>query len=178
MSSTRSALSVSKSKMISTCCVSIALLSLFEKHSTVAADVHMTSVAAPHTCVTVTPGEIRPKFGCFRIGIAKNIKFSDPAVFWHLQTYPSLAAANAAKSSSGIVVEEDGRVWLPEFGSKDSASRGGHHVAVIGSLTIVAGKKYDAEIAYSVRAPSDHSRGHTHAGPEAWYGPAWAQCLV
>jgi quercetin dioxygenase-like cupin family protein len=164
--------------MISTCCVSIALLSLFGKHPTVAADVHMTSAAAPHTCVTVTPGEIRPKFGCFRIGIAKNIKFSDPAVFWHLQTYPSLAAANAAKSSSGIVVEEeDGRVWLSEFGSKDRASRGGHHVAVIGPLSIVAGKKYDAEIAYSVMAPSDHSRVHTHAGPEAWYVLAGAQCL-
>src|SRR5258708_8609389 len=157
MSSTRSALSVSKSKMISTCCVSIALLSLFEKHSTVAADVHMTNVAAPHTCVTVTPGEIRPKFGCFRIGIAKNIKFSDPAVFWHLQTYPSLAAANAAKSSSGIVVEEDGRVWLSEFGSKDRAPRGGHHVAALGPLRILAPTNTHSPTPHPPTPPRAHS---------------------
>jgi quercetin dioxygenase-like cupin family protein len=161
--------------MISTCCVS--MLSLFGKHPTVAADVHMTSAAAPHTCVTVTPGEIRPEFGCFRIGIAKNLKFTDPIVFWHLQAYPSLAAANADKSSSGIVVEEDGRVWLSEFGSKDRASQGGQRVAVIGPLSLVAGMKYDTEIAYSVMATSDHSRVHTHAGPEAWYVLAGTQCL-
>jgi quercetin dioxygenase-like cupin family protein len=177
MSSTWSAPNASQLKMISRCCVSIGLLSLFGEHPTVAADVHMTSAAAPHTCVTVTPGEIRPEFGCFRIGIAKNLKFTAPTVFWHVQTYPSLAAANAAKSSSGIVVEEDGRVWLSEFGSKDRASQGGHRVAVIGPLSIVAGRNYDAEIAYSVMAPSDHSRVHTHAGPEAWYVLAGAQCL-
>jgi len=170
---------VSQSKSISTGCVSIALLLLFGEHPTVAADVsvQMTSAAAPHTCVAVTPGEVRPEFGCFRIGIAKNLIFSDPAVFWHLKPYPSLAAANAAKSSSGIVVEEDGRVWLSEFGSKDRASQGGHRVAMIGPLSVVAGKKYDAEIAYSVMAPSDHSRVHMHAGPEAWYVLAGAQCL-
>src|ERR1700730_414279 len=95
--------------MSSTCSVSVALLLLFGEQPAVAADepVHMTSAAAPHRCVAVTPGEIRPEFGCFRIGIAKNLKFSNPMVYWHLQTYPSFAAANAAKSSSGIVVEED-----------------------------------------------------------------------
>src|SRR5277367_425765 len=123
MSSTCSAQIVDRSKTISTGCISIALQSLFA--IPVAADVHMTRAGAPHTCVTVTPGEIRPEFGCFRIGIAKNLTFSDQTVFWHLQTYPSLAAANAAKSSSGIVVEEDGRVWLSEFGSKDRPSQGG-----------------------------------------------------
>jgi quercetin dioxygenase-like cupin family protein len=171
--------SVSQSKTISTCSVSIALLLLFAEYPTLAADepVHRTSTAAPHTCVAVTPGEFRPEFGCFRIGIAKNLKFSDPTVFWHLQTYPNVAAANAAKSSSGIVVEEDGRVWLSEFGSKDRVSQGGHRVAVIGPLSLVAGKQYDAEIAYSVMAPSDRSRVHTHAGPEAWYVLAGAQCL-
>jgi len=174
-----SAQSVSQSKSISTCSASVVLLLLFGEHPTVAADepVHMTSAAAPHTCVAVKPGEIRPEFGCFRIGIAKNLIFSDPTVFWHLQTYPSLAAANAARSSRGIVVEEDGRVWLSELGSKDRVSQGGHRVAVIGPLSLVAGKKYDAEIAYSVMGPGDHSRVHTHAGPEAWYVLAGAQCL-
>ena len=174
-----SAQSVSQSKTVSTCSASVALLLLFGEHPIVAADgpVHMTSAAAPHTCVAVAPGEIRPEFGCFRIGIAKNLLFSGPPVFWHLRTYSSLAAANAAKSSRGIVVEEGGRVWLSEFGSKDRASQGGQRVAVIGPLSLVAGKSYDAEIAYSVMAPSDHSRVHTHAGPEAWYVLAGAQCL-
>jgi quercetin dioxygenase-like cupin family protein len=158
----------------------ITLLLLLGEHPLVAAEspVHMPDAAAPHTCVVLTPGEIRPEFGCFRIGIAKNILFSDPFIFWHLQTYASRAAADAAKSPSGIVVEEAGRVWLSEIGSRHRAPQGGgHRVAVIGPLSVVAGKSYDAEVAYSVMAPSDHSRVHTHSGPEAWYVLAGAQCL-
>jgi quercetin dioxygenase-like cupin family protein len=167
-----------KSKGILTLGVGIVLL-LLRGNPTVAGEgsAHVTSGAAAHTCVVIATGETRPEFGCFRIGIAKNLKFSTPTVYWHLQTYPSKAAANAVKSPSGIVVEEDGRVWLSEFGSKNRATQGGRSIAVIGPLSLVAGKSYDAEIAYSIMAPSDHSRVHTHAGPEAWYVLAGVQCL-
>jgi quercetin dioxygenase-like cupin family protein len=155
------------------------LILLLGKPPPVAAEtpVHMPSGAAPHFCVVVTPGETRPEFGCFRIGVAKNLEFSSPTVFWHLQTFPSRAAAIEAKSPSGIVVEADGRVWLSEVGPRDLVPQGGRTVAVIGPLSLVAGKSYDAEIAYSVMAPSDRSRVHTHSGPEAWYVLAGAQCL-
>jgi quercetin dioxygenase-like cupin family protein len=158
----------------------IALLLLLGEHPLVAAEspVHMPGAATPHTCVVLAPGEVRPEFGCFRIGIAKNLKFSDPTVFWHLQKYPRRAAADAAKSPSGVVVEEAGRVWLSEFGSSHRAPQGGgHRVAEIGPLSVVPGKSYDAEVAYSVMAPRDQSRVHTHSGPEAWYVLAGAQCL-
>jgi quercetin dioxygenase-like cupin family protein len=174
-----SALSVIQSKAISPFRIGIALLLLLGKPPPVAAEspVHMPSAAAPHICVVVTPGEARPEFGCFRIGVAKNLEFSSPTIFWHLQTFPSRAAANEAKSPSGIVVEEDGRVWLSEFGPRNLVPQGGRSVAVIGPLSLVAGKSYDAEIAYSVMAPSDRSRVHTHTGPEAWYVLGGAQCL-
>jgi quercetin dioxygenase-like cupin family protein len=158
----------------------IAVLLLLGERPLVAAEspVHMPGAAAPHTCVVLAPGEIRPEFGCFRIGIARNLKFGDSSVFWHLQTYSNRAAADAAKSPSGIVVEEAGRIWLSEFGSRLGASQGGgRRVAEIGPLSVVAGKSYDAEVAYSIMAPSDRSRVHTHSGPEAWYVLAGSQCL-
>lgn len=124
--------------------------------------VHTPSAGVPHTCVAVPPGATRPEFGCFRIGVAKNLKFSSPTVFWHLQAFPTLAAATQAKSPTGIVVEEDGRVWLSEFGARDLIPHGGRSIALIGPLSLVAGKSYDAEIAYSVMAPTDRSRVHTH----------------
>jgi quercetin dioxygenase-like cupin family protein len=168
-----------QSKAISTFGFGMGLLLLLGKPPLVAAESagHMSNAAAPHTCVVVAPGETRPEFGCFRIGMAKNLEFSSPTVFWHLQTFPTRAAANEAKSSSGIVVEEDGRVWLSEFGPRNLVPKGGRRVAVIGPLSLVAGKSYDAEIAYSVMAPTDRSRVHTHSGPEAWYVLAGAQCL-
>jgi len=133
--------------------------------------------AAPHMCVVVAPGENRPEFGCFRIGIAKDLKLKRPAVYWHLYTFPSRAAADTAKSPSGIVVEENGRIWLSEFGSRNRPMHGGHRIAVVGPLELLPAESYTAEIAYSVMQPDDRSRVHTHSGPEAWYVLSGAQCL-
>src|ERR1044071_334523 len=66
---------------------------------------HLTEVA----CVDVPPGEKRPEFGCFNIGTVKELHFSETSVYWHLRAFPSRKAAEAAKSASGIVVEEEGR---------------------------------------------------------------------
>jgi quercetin dioxygenase-like cupin family protein len=137
---------------------------------------HSPGDPVPHQCVIVAPGDVRPEFGCFRIGIAKNLKLTGP-VYWYLSTFPTRAAADAARSPNGIVVEEDGHIWLSELGSRNHPSRGGHSIAVAGPLKLLPAKSYDAEIAYSVMQPSDHSRVHTHAGPEAWYVLSGTQCL-
>ena len=134
---------------------------------------HMTEVA----CVDVPPGEKRPEFGCFNVGLASNLHFSETSVYWHLRTYPSRQAAEAVKSAAGIVVEEDGRVWLSEFGPRDTAPRGGDAVAIIGPLHLPAAKTYAAVLSYAVMRPGDSSRVHTHPGPEGWYVLAGEQCL-
>jgi quercetin dioxygenase-like cupin family protein len=136
-----------------------------------------TITAAPHTCVVFARDEVRPEFGCFRIGIAKDLKLRRPAMYWHLYTFPSKAAADAAKTRSGIVVEEDRRVWLSEFGAIDRPSNGGQRIAVVGPLKLLPAERYTAEIAFSVMQPDDRSRVHTHSGPEAWYVLSGAQCL-
>ena len=55
---------------------------------------HLTEVA----CVDTPPGEKRPEFGCFNIGTVKELQFSQPAVYWHLSTFGSRKAAEAAGS--------------------------------------------------------------------------------
>ena len=134
---------------------------------------HMVSVG----CAPVPAGEKRPEFGCFVVASSKGLQFDPPTVYWHLRSFPSRAAAEVAKSPSGLVVAEDGKVWLSEFGPKDLAPRGGDLVAVVGPLELAPAKTYDAEIAYAVLRPGDRSRVHTHPGPEAWYVINGEQCL-
>jgi quercetin dioxygenase-like cupin family protein len=134
---------------------------------------HVTEVA----CVDIPPGQKRAEFGCFNIGTVKELHFSQPAVYWHLYAFGSRKAADAAKSATGLVVEEDGRVWLSEFGARDSASRGGEAVAVIGPMQLPVAKSYSAVLSYAVMRPGDSSRVHTHPGPEGWYVIAGEQCL-
>jgi len=134
---------------------------------------HLTEVA----CVDVPPGDKRPQFGCFNIGTVTGLHFSQASVYWHLRVFPSRKAAEAAKSATGIVVEEDGRVWLSEFGPRNNAPRGGEAIAVVGPLQLPAAKSYAAVLSYAVMRPGDNSRVHTHPGPEGWYVLAGEQCL-
>jgi quercetin dioxygenase-like cupin family protein len=134
---------------------------------------HLSEVA----CVDVAPGEKRPEFGCFNVGTVKGLQFSQAAVYWHLRAFGSRQAAEAAKSSAGIVVEEGGRVWLSEFGAREAAPKGGEAVAVVGPLQLPAAKSYTAVLSYAVMRPGDSSRVHTHPGPEGWYVLAGEQCL-
>src|SRR6476619_4755902 len=134
---------------------------------------HLTEVA----CVDVAPGEKRPEFGCFNIGMVTGLHFSQASVYWHLRTFPTRKAAEAAKSATGIVVEEDGRVWLSEFGPRNTAPRGGDAIAIVGPLQLPAARNYAAVLSYAVMRPGDNSRVHTHPGPEGWYVLAGEQCL-
>jgi len=134
---------------------------------------HLTEVA----CVDVPPSEKRPEFGCFNVGVATGLHFSQASVYWHLHAFPSRKAAEAAKSPTGIVVEEDGRVWLSEFGARNAPPRGGKAIAVVGPLELPAAKSYSAVLSYAVMRPGDNSRVHTHPGPEGWYVLAGEQCL-
>ena len=134
---------------------------------------HLTEVA----CVDVPSSEKRPEFGCFNVGVATGLHFSQASVYWHLHAFPSRKAAEAAKSPTGIVVEEDGRVWLSEFGARSAPPQGGKAIAVVGPLELPAAKSYSAVLSYAVMRPGDNSRVHIHAGPEGWYVIAGEQCL-
>lgn len=134
---------------------------------------HLGEVA----CVDVPPGKKRPAFGCFNVGIAKGLQFQQTVAYWHLHTFDGRKAAEAVRSATGIVVEEDGRVWLSEFGARDATPRGGEVIAVVGPLQLPPAKSYSAVLSYAVMRPGDSSRVHTHPGPEGWYVLAGAQCL-
>jgi hypothetical protein len=112
------------------------------------------------------PGEKRPEFGCFNVGVATGLHFSQASVYWHLRAFPTRKAADAARSATGIVVEEDGRVWLSEFGSRDAPPKAGEAIAVVGPLQLRSAKSYSAVLSYAVMRPGDSSRVHT-PGPRS-----------
>jgi quercetin dioxygenase-like cupin family protein len=128
-------------------------------------------------CVNIPPGRKRPEFGFFCLATESGLRFSEPTVYWHLRTFPNRAAADAAKSTTGIVVEEDGRVWLSEFGSRDLALEGGQAVAVVGPMELSKAKSYAVLLGYAVMRPDDRSIVHVHPGPEGWYMISGEQCL-
>jgi len=134
---------------------------------------HLSEVA----CVDVPQGQKRPEFGCFNVGTVTGLRFSQPTVYWYLREFPDRKSADAASSKTGIVVEEDGKIWLSEFGPRDLPLHGGRAIAVIGPMKLPAAKSYVAVLSYAVMRPGDSSRVHTHPGPEGWYVLSGEQCL-
>jgi quercetin dioxygenase-like cupin family protein len=134
---------------------------------------HLTGVS----CDDVTPGQERPEFGCFNIASEKGLQFPQPSVYWHIRTFANRAAAEAAKSATGIAVEEDSRVWLSEFGARDLVVTGGQPIAIVGPLMLPSAKSYTAVLSYAVMRPGDRSRVHIHPGPEGSYMIGGEQCL-
>ena len=134
---------------------------------------HLTEVA----CVDVPPDEKRPEFGCFNVGMVTGFHFSQASVYWHLRTFPSRKAAEAREECHGNRVEEDRRVWISEFGDRNSAPREGKFIALVGPLHLPSAISYAAVLSYAVMRPGDSSRVHTHPGPEGWYVLEREQCL-
>ena len=117
-----------------------------------------------------------PSFGCFLLNAQPVGKLDHPA-FWHLETFPTRADAEKAKSEHGAVVEEFDKVWLLTIADQGWRSKGGTHVAEIGPLPTTAGGDYTAQFMKAIFRPGMKSRIHRHSGPEAWYTISGETCL-
>ncbi len=102
---------------------------------------------------------------------------ANAVLYWHIDSFPTLAAAEAARSGRATAVSSLGTAWL--FTLADSAwhSTAGHHVAIIGPVPVVTADSLAAVYMEGVFEPGMKTVVHRHAGAEAWYTLAGAQCL-
>ena len=116
-------------------------------------------------------------FGCFIIASEEIGALPAGQVFWHIDAFPSRAAADAAKPQHGTVVEALGRTWLFTIGPKSPPPAGAEHIADVGPLRTAPGGRYTAQYMETVFRPGMRSRVHRHPGPEAWYTLTGSMCL-
>ena len=85
--------------------------------------------------------------GCYILVSDKLGELPAVPLYWHLDSYPSRAAAEVAKGPRGTVIEALGQVWLMTIAEAGWRPSGSEHVAEIGPLSVKAGMSYTA--AYS-----------------------------
>ena len=118
------------------------------------------------------------EFGCFITAREEMGRLpSDSALYWHIDAYPTHAAAQAAKGPRGTVVESLGRNWLFTIAVERWRPRGGEHLATVGPLPVIQAQAHAAVYMEGVFRPGMHSRVHRHPGVEAWYTLEGEQCL-
>jgi hypothetical protein len=139
----------------------------------------MTTSAAAQTtsCEPVTQRAGR-EFGCFitarqELGSLPR----DSALYWHIDAFPTRAAAEAAKAPRSTVVRSLGRIWLFTIGEAEWKPSSGKRIALGGPLPLVDANAYAAVYMEGVFRPGMQSPVHRHAGVEVWHTLEGEQCL-
>jgi hypothetical protein len=90
-------------------------------------------------------------------------------LFWRVESFATLARAQAAAGQLGLVAESGGKAWLFTLGPAGGSSDGGTKMAEIGPLPPIAAPLYLLRV-NEARGPSGSiTPVHSHPGAEAAY---------
>ena len=96
---------------------------------------------------------------------------------YRLDTFLTLAAAQAAAGPLGVAAEASGKAWLLTLGPQGGTSTGGTLVTELGPLVIPSATAYTLRLQQRVSQPGCEGDAHTHPGAEAWYLLAGEQTI-
>jgi hypothetical protein len=91
-------------------------------------------------------------------------------LFWRLETFDTLAQAQAAAGATALAVESRGKAWLFTLGpAGGGSSAGGRKVVDVGPLPPITAPQYLLRINEASGPPGSITKVHTHPGSEAFY---------
>src|SRR5580765_5117109 len=76
------------------------------------------------------------ELGCWITAVNAVGQLPPQPIFWHLDIYPTRAAAEKARGPRGTVVESLGKIWLFTIDEAGWRPSGGERVAEIGPLPL------------------------------------------
>ena len=90
-------------------------------------------------------------------------------LFWRLETFPTLAAAQGAAGPTSLAVQSGGKIWLITLAAAGGASPGGTKVAEVGPLPQVQAGQYLLQVNEASGPPGAITGQHSHPGSETFY---------
>lgn len=99
----------------------------------------------------------------------KLARLPDGPIYWRVETFPSLAQAQAAAGATSLPAEIAGKVWLFTLGPAGGATPGGTKVIEIGPVPAVTAPEYLLRINHASGPPGARTSVHSHPGSEAFY---------
>lgn len=103
--------------------------------------------------------------------LAERIVARLPAgpLYWRIETFPSLAEAQAAAGPWSLAAEHAGQFWLFTLGSGGHATAGGRPIAEIGPVPRVSASVYLLRVNRAGGPPGARTPVHSHPGSEAFF---------
>ncbi len=90
-------------------------------------------------------------------------------LYWRIETFATLAEAQAAEGATGLAAEISGKVWLFTLGPAGGSKTGAVKVAEIGPVPLVPAPEYLLRINHASGPPGARTPPHSHPGSEAFY---------
>ncbi|SRR6266571_2698454 len=115
--------------------------------------------------------------GCWIMARQALGQLPQAPLYWHLDSYPTRAAAEADRGAHGTVVEAAGKVWLLTIAETAWRPRAGQRVAQIGPLPVGEAGEHAAVYMETVLPPGFSAPIHRHPGPEAVFPVAGEVCI-
>jgi hypothetical protein len=112
----------------------------------------------------------------------KITQLPEGPLYWRVETFPSLTDAKAAvgpdgwdpaavryQTTTALVAEVAGKVYVVTLGSKGAATPGGTKVAEIGPLPPISASEYLLRLNYGSGPAGSKTPVHSHPGSESFY---------
>jgi hypothetical protein len=90
-------------------------------------------------------------------------------LYWQVESFPTLAEAQAAAGPTALAAEVSGKAWLFTLGPKGTPPHGGGKLVEIGPVPPIAASEYLLRINHAGGPPGAKTSVHTHPGSEAFY---------
>ncbi len=103
-------------------------------------------------------------------------------LYWRVENFPTLAEAKTAvgpdgwnpasvsyETTTSLIAQIAGKVWVFTLGAKGGATPGGSKVAEIGPVPPITAPEYLLRVNYGSGPPGAKTPIHTHPGSEAFY---------
>ena len=112
----------------------------------------------------------------------KVAQLPDGPLYWRVETFPSLTDAKAAvgpdgwdpaavrhRTTTALIAEVAGKVYVVTLGSKGAATPGGAKLAEIGPQPPISGSEYLLRLNYGSGPAGSKTPVHSHPGAESFY---------
>lgn len=129
---------------------------------------HFAWIAALIGLLLSTAAEAQ-KFDIAPVAEKKVSQLPPGPLFWRVDTFPTLAKAQAVAGTTALAAEVDGKAWLFTLGPPGGTGPGGTKVAEVGPVPSIAAPEYLLRVVRSGGPPGAKTPVHTHPGSETFY---------
>ena len=129
-----------------------------------------------------TPAEAQTVYTVKPVAQKKIKELPVGPLFWRVENFPTLSDAKAAvgpdgwnpasvryETTTSLIAEVAGKVWVCTLGPKGASTPGGTKVAEVGPVATVTASEYLLRINEGSGPPGSETPVHSHPGSESFY---------